>query len=283
MVRVLTGAQVAGEHAHEQYIKDLHLKPSSYKFYYKSNPTPAQLRKGGRWGVVRFSEPVWNGQCSFNTQKGVRCGRRTVFGVGYCWQHLEDKRHLRVDASLILKPKRDRQGNLVRDVHHRVVKESIVRGVYADDPTKVKDAVVFRRDQLVMLYQGEVTTHEDAIRRYGVHTNPYSLQASQRVFNSRTNRHYSRNIQSAPILDAALLRGVGAIINHKPHAQANVYFRCHKVPHSNTWVYQILAKRDILNGEELYVDYGDSYGDFTHHHFPRFDTISKHTKTPSWY
>ena len=91
MVRVLTGAQVAGEHAHEQYIKDLHLKPSSYKFYYKSNPTPAQLRKGGRWGVVRFSEPVWNGQCSFNTQKGMRCGRRTVFGVGYCWQHLEDK------------------------------------------------------------------------------------------------------------------------------------------------------------------------------------------------
>ena len=52
MVRVLTGAQVAGEHAHEQYIKDLHLKPSSYKFYYKSNPTPTQLRKVGHWGVV---------------------------------------------------------------------------------------------------------------------------------------------------------------------------------------------------------------------------------------
>ena len=47
MVRVLTGAHVQVERAHEQSIKNLHLKTSSYKFYYKSNPTPAQLRKGG--------------------------------------------------------------------------------------------------------------------------------------------------------------------------------------------------------------------------------------------
>ena len=32
MVRVLTGAQVAEERAHEQYVEHLHLKPSSYKF-----------------------------------------------------------------------------------------------------------------------------------------------------------------------------------------------------------------------------------------------------------
>ena len=38
----------------------------------------------------QFSEPIWNGQCSFNNHKGMRCGRQTVFGVGYCWQHLED-------------------------------------------------------------------------------------------------------------------------------------------------------------------------------------------------
>ena len=75
-------------------------------------------------------------------------------------------------------------GNVVRDVHQHIVKEPIGRGVFADDPTKGKNKVVFRRDQLVMLYQGEVTNHQEAIRRYGVHTNPYSLQATQRVFNS---------------------------------------------------------------------------------------------------
>ena len=46
MVRVLTGAQVQAERAHENYIRHLDLKPSSYKFYFKSNLTPTQLRKG---------------------------------------------------------------------------------------------------------------------------------------------------------------------------------------------------------------------------------------------
>ena len=75
MVHVLTGTQVAEEQAHKHYIHQLHLKPSSYKFYYKSNPTQAQLRKGGPWGLVQASEPVWNEQCSFNNQKGMQCGR----------------------------------------------------------------------------------------------------------------------------------------------------------------------------------------------------------------
>ena len=46
MVRVLTGVQVQEERAQENYIRHLDLKPSSYKFYFKSNPTPTQLRKG---------------------------------------------------------------------------------------------------------------------------------------------------------------------------------------------------------------------------------------------
>ena len=128
-----------------------------------------------------------------------------------------------------------------------------------------------------------MATHEEALMRYGIHTNPYSLQASRRVFNTQTNSYYSKNIQSAPIIDAALLRGVGAIMNHKTHAQANVYFRCQKVPYTNEWINKILARRDILNGEELYVVYGDAYGDFNSEHFPRFDTVSKCIKGPAWY
>ena len=54
MVRVLTGSQVAEERAHEQYVQHLHLKPSSYKFYYKSSPTESQLRKGGPWVLFGF-------------------------------------------------------------------------------------------------------------------------------------------------------------------------------------------------------------------------------------
>ena len=116
-----------------------------------------------------------------------------------------------------------------------------------------------------------------------MHTNPYTLKASKRIYNRTTGRYYSRNISTAPIIDAALLRGVGAIINHKPHEAANVYFKCQKIPHMDNWIYKIIANRDILNGEELYVDYSDAYSDFRNKYFPTFITQSKHIKGPAWY
>ena len=155
--------------------------------------------------------------------------------------------------------------------------------MFADDPSKPRDAVVFKKDHRVMLYEGEVTDHNESMRRYGIHTNPYSLQGSHEVFNSKTNIHYSRRTLSAPIIDASLLRGVGSLVNHKPHNQTNVYFDCAKLPNSNKWIYKVIARRDIRNGEELYVNYGDAYGDFRSAYFPRFDTVSKRIKNPSWY
>ena len=71
------------------------------------------------------------------------------------------------------------------------------------------------------------------------------------------------------------------LLNRKPHAEANVYFRHQKVPHTNERIYKILARRDVLNGEELYVDYGDAYDDFTNEHFASFGTVSKHIKSPA--
>ena len=56
-----------------------------------------------------------------------------------------------------------------------------------------------------------------------------------------------------------------------------------KYQNSNKWIYKIIARRDIRNGEELYVNYGDAYGDFTNKYFPRFDTVSRHIKQPSCY
>ena len=50
MVRALTSEQVQAERAQDNYIQHLDLKPSSCKFYFKSNPTPTQQRKGGPWG-----------------------------------------------------------------------------------------------------------------------------------------------------------------------------------------------------------------------------------------
>ena len=75
--------------------------------------------------------------------------------------------------------------------------------------------------------------------------------------------------------------GVGAIINHMPHEAANVYFKCQKIPHMDKWIYKIIVNRDILNGEELYLDYGDASGDFRNKYFPTFSTQSKYIKGPA--
>ena len=50
----------------------------------------------------------------------------------------------------------------MQDVHHCIDKEPIGQGVFVDDPKKRKDIVVFRQDDLVMIYQGEATTHNKA-------------------------------------------------------------------------------------------------------------------------
>ena len=73
-----------------------------------------------------------------------------MFGIGYCWQHFEVKRHLRIGPLLITRPKTDRAGNVVKDVRGHIIKEPIGRGVFVDDPKK--------------------------------NTNPYTLKASKRTY-----------------------------------------------------------------------------------------------------
>lgn len=53
--------------------------------------------------------------------------------------------------------------------------------------------------------------------------------------------------------DAALRRGVGSVINHKPRAQANCEFFV-----SGDHI-ELRAVKDIRNGQELYVSYGRDF------------------------
>jgi len=270
------------EASHEHYFQNLQSKYSSYQFYYKTNPTPEQLRRGPLWGVRRFSDLLINGRCTFNTQKGVRCGRRTVFGVGYCWQHLEDKRQLKIAPSLIKRPKMDRDGRVMHDMAGHVIRESIGKGVFAYDKDHAAGSQVFDKDDVIMNYVGEHITNNEASRRYGHHNNPYTIKGTQTVWNERTRREEIRNIRGAPLIDSALIRGVTALINHKPHQEANCRFSSEHSEREG-WVYKIRANRPILNGEELYVDYGGAYGNFNSPSFPKFTTQSKYTKPPDWY
>ena len=71
------------------------------------------------------------------------------------------------------------------------------------------------------------------------------------MLNQKTRMWESRNIRGAPLLDSALIRGVTALINHKPHHEANCRFSFEYSDRLG-WVYKIRANRPIMNDEELY-------------------------------
>ena len=176
----------------------------------------------------------------------------------------------------------DRDGRVMQDMAGHVIRESIGKGVFAYDKDHAAGSQVFDKDDVIMNYVGEHITNNEASRRYGHHNNPYTIKGTQAVFNERTRREEIRNIRGAPLIDSALIRGVTALINHKPHQEANCRFSSEHSEREG-WVYKIRANRPILNGEELYVDYGDAYGNFNSPSFPKFTTQSKYTKPPDWY
>ena len=66
--------------------------------------------------------------------------------------------------------------------------------------------VVFREGDIGIRNQGESVTYSSGILCYGMHTNPYTLQATQRLFDLRRNRHLTRSVKNAPIIDTVLMR-----------------------------------------------------------------------------
>ena len=121
----------------------------------------------------------------------------------------------------------------------QVMRESIGKGVFAYDEYKVTGAQVFDTNQVIMYYIGQEITQQEATRRYGNHNNPYTIKGTQRVLNQRTRRWETRNIRGAPLVDGALIRGVTALINHKPPQEANCRFSAEYSETQHMWKYKI--------------------------------------------
>ena len=123
------------------------------------------------------------------------------------------------------------------------------KGLFAYDKTKAPDAVVFKGKKkhrfsvsagdLICPYNGEILSREQMDDRYGTtHTAPYGIQI-------RNNRYE----------DSALHRGVGSLINHKAIGRGA---NCEFVINRNQRI-ELKAMKDIRNGEELFVSYGNRY------------------------
>jgi hypothetical protein len=122
-------------------------------------------------------------RCEGQTKTGTQCRRNTVMGTGYCYQHLETIKHLKIKASTI---------------------PGAGLGLFCFDRKKQPNEIIFRENDIIIEYDGDKVSDNELVERYGDYTAPYAIHLVR-----------TENI------DSACLRGIGAFVNHKPHTQAN--------------------------------------------------------------
>jgi len=184
------------------------------KFIYKDNENDE----------VIFEGYLESRRCEEIGKNNLRCKKRCIIGVPYCWIHLQYNHHLKIKPSTIA------QAGL---------------GLFAWD-NKSEGRPIFKKDQKIIDFIGEVITNEEKEERYGEYTTPYALQ-----------------VGSNSVIDPALLRGVGSLANHKAQTYANAKFSTN--PRNQTA--SIKATKNIRDGDEIFLSYGNDY---------RFDENTTH-------
>ena len=170
---------------------------------------------------LHFRADLDGEQCTANNKQGRRCSRRTVIGIGMCWQHLQSNEHLRIKMSRI---------------------PNAGKGLFASDTTENDDSVVFRKNDLICQYDGELIDLDELEERYDDKTAPYGYKLNANRFE-----------------DGALHRGVGTLANRPPPGtvgNATFTITHGRGPHSRC---QLRASRNIRNYQEIYVPYGNTY------------------------
>ena len=176
-------------------------------------------------------EVIFNGQleshrCSYIMTNRQQCKRRCVIGLPCCHSHLPVKYHIEVKNSLI-----PHSG----------------KGIFVIDKSRPAGAIIFREGDNICPYYGELINQATLDRRYGPRqpNNP----------ENELTAPYAVGVNRGQYEDAALKRGVGSLINHKPRRLCNCRLGN---PNAQNHI-SIKAITNIRNGEELYLDYGNAY------------------------
>jgi len=171
-------------------------------------------------------------QCTAHNKADRRCRRRTVIGLGLCWQHLLAEEHLRIKKSII---------------------HNAGMGLFALDKSEPADGVVFRKNDIICQYDGELIDRDELEDRYDNKTAPYGYKLNANRFE-----------------DGALHRGVGTLANRPaPGGTSNAQFTIThgRGPNSRC---QLRATKIIRNDMEIFVAYGVGYR--MNEHGVRYDT-----------
>jgi hypothetical protein len=153
-------------------------------------------------------------RCIEHTKAHTQCKRQTVIGSPYCYIHLLYKHHLRIKKSTI---------------------QNAGMGLFAVDPIDSTHKIIFKRNDTIALYKGEIIDLKQLIDRYSDKTPPYVVGINKNRFE-----------------DGASVRGVGSIANTKAgHNNATISVH-------NGYA-KIKATKNIYNGDEVFLSYGKSH------------------------
>lgn len=169
-----------------------------------------------------FNGQLQSQQCEFILVTGNRCRRRCLIGLPMCRPHLEKRYHVEIKQSTI---------------------PNAGLGLFVKDRTRDDNEVIFRANDTIVPYSGELLPNgrQTILNRYGMNTAPYGIAISE---------------ARGDFEDGALRRGVGTLVNHKPHSQANSRIG---ITNTQPRKAQIKATKNIRNGQEIFASYGNTY------------------------
>lgn len=150
------------------------------------------------------------------------CCRTATNIAPYCWRHALKLAKIKVRDSTI---------------------PGAGKGLFAQStwrsPAHGPRTLVFKKKDVIAEYLGEVIDEAELGRRYGTERAPYTIWVCDGTY-----------------VDAARLRSYAAMANDaRGHGRCNARF----THGSATRPPEIRATRDIYNGDEILVSYGDAY------------------------
>jgi len=163
-----------------------------------------------------FSCKLESNRCAFTLANGNRCKKKVIIGEPYCYIHYLYKHHLKIGPSNI---------------------SGAGKGLFAIDKSQPQNAIIFKKNQRITEYKGEILTRNELEDRYGNKTAPYGLAINHNAYE-----------------DCACRRRIGSLSNTGNKKRDN---------NAQFYLYRgrpyIKAIKNIYNGEEILTNYGDSY------------------------
>jgi len=163
-----------------------------------------------------YDDKLKSYQCDFIKKDNTQCKKRVVIGTPYCFIHQKNEFHLQKKESNI---------------------ENAGVGLFVIDTKKGENDIIFKPNQKICDYDGDVITHDTLNLRYRHYTAPYAIELHNKLYE-----------------DASIHRGIGSLINHANDAHANC-----RLSISRQNKAQIIATKNIRNNTELLCNYGRSY------------------------